>query len=99
MKDMNRRKFNKLLGASVVGVPLSGLIAQLPSHADDLPMVDSEAANAVALQYTDASTKDGMTCSSCSLYQGGDADAGPCPLFPGSHVAGMGWCSAYVPKG
>jgi len=99
MKDMNRRKFNKLLGASVVGVPLSGLIAQLPSHADDLPMVDPEAANAVALQYTNASEKDGMVCGSCSLFQGGDAEKGPCPLFPGANVSALGWCSAYVPKG
>ena len=99
MKDMNRRKFNKLLGASVVGVPLSGLIAQLPSHADELPMVDPEAANAAALQYTAVSTQDGLECKSCSLCQGGDADAGPCPLFPGSHVSANAWCSAYVPKG
>ena len=97
MTDMKRRKFNKMLGGSVVGIPLASLVVQLPSHAAD--MVDPDSAQAKALQYIAESDKDGKNCSSCSLYQGeAGADSGPCPLFPGADVHANGWCSAYVPK-
>jgi len=100
MKNMNRRQFNKMLGAGVVAVPLSGLVAQLPAHADDLPMVDPEAANAIALKYMAQSDKEGKQCGGCSLYQGAAGDAsGGCPLFPGAAVGAEAWCSAFVPKG
>ena len=100
MKNMNRRQFNKMLGAGVVAVPLSGLVAQLPAHADDdKPMVDPEAANAIALKYMAQSDKDGKNCSGCSLYQGAAGDpSGGCPLFPGATVGAESWCSAFVPK-
>ncbi len=97
MTDMKRRKFNKMLGGSVVGIPLATLIGQLPSHAADT--VDPDSAQAKALQYMAESDKDGKACKSCSLYQGdASSDSGPCPLFPGVSVHANGWCSAYVPK-
>ena len=99
MTDMNRRKFNKLLGTGIVAVPLAGVVGTLPSHAADAPMLDPETAQAKALQYMSESDKDGKTCSNCTLYQGtADADGGPCPLFSGSSVASGGWCSAWVAK-
>jgi len=97
--DIKRRNFTKMLGASVVAVPVANLIASLPSHADDMPLVDPEAANAVALQYMAETDKEGKNCASCSLYQAPEgAETGPCPLFQGVHVAANAWCSAYVPK-
>ncbi len=42
MTNVNRRQFNKWLGAGAVAIPASALVAQLPSHAEDLPLVDPE---------------------------------------------------------
>lgn len=99
MTDIKRRNFTKMLGASVVAVPVASLVASLPSHADDMPMVDPEAANAVALQYMAESDKEGKTCATCSLYQAIDGkEAGSCPLFQGALVGADAWCSAFVPK-
>lgn len=99
MTDIKRRNFTKLLGTGVIAVPVASLVASLPSHADDMPMVDPEAPNAAALQYMAESDKEGKTCATCTLYSGAaDAEGGPCPLFQGAHVHAAGWCSAYVPK-
>ena len=102
MTDKTRRQFISLVGAGAAAVPLSALVGALPSRAlaqDDLPLVDAESAQATALQYVAVSTTDGQMCSNCTLYQGAEgSEAGPCPLFPGSNVAGPGWCSAFVPK-
>lgn len=83
--------------------------APTAAEAKNLPMVDEKDAQALALGYvTNASRADkvkyknfqaGSQCSTCALYLGkaGDA-AGPCPLFPGKHVASGGWCSSWVKK-
>lgn len=72
------------------------------------PLVDEKEAQAVALGYVAvASTADkvkfpkyadGQVCSNCSLYLGGSAEQGGCPLFPGKQVLGKAWCSAYAKK-
>jgi len=99
MTDLSRRKFNKLLGSGMVALPLSGLVATLPSRADDKPMVDPEAANAKALQFMAESDKEGKSCANCTLYQGADgSESGECPLFGGSVVGAKSWCSAWVAK-
>ena len=61
--------------------------------------------NAKALGYVaDASNaksdkfKAGSNCSNCALFQGGQGDAGNCPLFGGKKVAAAGWCTAWAPK-
>lgn len=97
MTDIKRRKFVTLMGAGATVIPVSALVASLPSHAAD--MVDPESAQAKALQYVAESTTEGQNCINCTLYTGAEGDeSGPCPLFPGAAVAGAGWCSAYVPK-
>jgi len=97
MTDIKRRKFVTLLGASASVVPLSALVASLPSHAADV--VDPESAQAKALQYVAVSEEADKNCANCTLYTGdADAEQGPCPLFPGSEVAAEGWCSAWVAK-
>ncbi len=99
MTDIKRRKFVSLMGMGVAVVPVSALVASLPSRADDAPAVDPASAQAQALQYVAESEKDGQDCASCTLYTGAEGEAmGPCPLFPGSAVAAAGWCSAFVPK-
>lgn len=99
MTDIKRRKFVSLMGAGAAVIPVSALVASLPSRADDAPLVDPESAQAKALQYVAVSENAEQNCGNCTLYTGEEgADAGPCPLFPGSSVAKAGWCSAYVPK-
>ena len=100
MTDKKRRQFVTMMGAGAAVVPLSALVGSLPSHAqDDLPLVEPDSAQATALQYVEASEVEGQNCANCSLWQGGDAEQGPCPLFPGMAVKAEGWCSAYVPMG
>ena len=99
MTDIKRRKFVSLMGMGAAVVPVSALVASLPSRAADAPAVDPASAQAQALQYVAVSDKEGQDCASCTLYTGAEGEAmGPCPLFPGSSVAAAGWCSAYVPK-
>ncbi len=98
MTDTTRRKFMGMVGAGAAVVPLSALVGTLPSHAqDDLPLVDPSAPQAQALQYVAESPNPEQNCGNCTLYQGGEAEQGPCPLFPGNAVLKAAWCSAYVP--
>ena len=72
------------------------------------PLVDEKDPQAVALGYVAVAAKadkakfpkyaDGQVCSNCSLYLGGAAEQGGCPLFPGKQVLGKAWCSAYNKK-
>jgi hypothetical protein len=72
------------------------------------PLVDEKDVQAAALGYVAVAAKadkakfpkyaDGQVCSNCSLYQGGAADQGGCPLFPGKQVLAKAWCSAYNKK-
>ena len=72
------------------------------------PLLDEKDAQAVALGYVAVATKadkakfpkyaDGQACSNCALYQGGAAEQGGCPLFPGKQVLSKAWCSAYNKK-
>jgi hypothetical protein len=72
------------------------------------PLVDEKDAQAAALGYVAVAAKadkakfpkyaDGQMCSNCSLYQGGAAGQGGCPLFPGKQVLAKAWCSAYNKK-
>lgn len=41
----------------------------------------------------------GQQCANCAVFQGGDAEWGPCPIFAGKQVKSTGWCSAYVAAG
>ncbi len=95
----SRRRFARMIGAGMVGLPLASLLTSLPSRANDAPLLDAGSDAAKALQYMDVSDKEGKDCSNCTLYQGAAGDAaGACPLFQGSTVAASAWCSAWVPK-
>lgn len=72
------------------------------------PLVDEKDAQAMALGYVAVAATadkakfpkyaDGQLCSNCTLYQGGAADQGGCPLFPGKQVLAKAWCSSYSKK-
>lgn len=72
------------------------------------PLLDEKDPQAVALGYVAVAAKadkakfpkyaDGQLCSNCSLYQGGAAAQGGCPLFPGKQVLAVAWCSAHNKK-
>jgi hypothetical protein len=72
------------------------------------PLLDEKDPQAVALGYVAVAATadkakfpkyaDGQACSNCSLYTGGAAAQGGCPLFPGKQVLAKGWCSAYSKK-
>lgn len=71
-------------------------------------LVDEKDPQAAALGYVAVAAKadktkfpkyaDGQLCSNCALYQGGAAEQGGCPLYPGKQVLGKAWCSAYNKK-
>ena len=77
-------------------------------NASSGPLLDEKDPQAVALGYVAVAAKadkvkfpkyaDGQFCSNCSLYLGGAAEQGGCPLFPGKQVLGKAWCSAWVKK-
>jgi hypothetical protein len=72
------------------------------------PLVDEKDPQAAALGYVAVAAKadkakfpkyaDGQACSNCALYQGGAAEQGGCPLYPGKQVLSKAWCSAYSKK-
>ena len=87
--------------------PVAAAPAPAPAVATG-PLVDEKDAQAVTLGYVAVAAKadkakfpqyaGGQLCSNCSLYQGGTADQGGCPLFPGKQVLANAWCSGYTKK-
>ncbi len=98
--------------ATPAPAPTPAPVAQAPAapavSAATGPLVDEKDAQAAALGYVAVAAKadkakfpkyaDGQLCSNCSLYQGGAAEQGGCPLFSGKQVLGKAWCSAYNKK-
>ena len=99
MTDTNRRTVTKLLGLSTVcSVPFVTVTSLLPRALLAATVVDPASAEAKALQYKHVSETVGSACRVCVLYQGAQAETGPCPIFPGQEVKATGWCSAFTPK-
>ena len=108
----DRRRFLKMGAGAIAAVPVAALVGGRVAFAEDLPKLDEADPSAVALGYKhDAADVDTakfpkhsgeegakQLCSNCNLYQGGDAEWGPCAIFPGRRVAGAGWCNAWIPK-
>ncbi len=100
-RDFLRTGIALALTAGALGTPRR-------APAADLPALDPADPTAQALGYVaDAASVDtakwtkfqaGQHCTTCQLYQGGEAATGPCGIFPGKSVAGAGWCNAYIPK-
>ena len=96
MKNQTHDKSRRAILKGLVSIPVLAIAGfQSNSYA---AMVTADDPTAKALAYTDKSTTAGQTCANCSLYQGGTAAAGPCPIFPGKDVAAAGWCKSWVAK-
>ena len=95
--------------AAATPEPAAPATATSPAAATaGLPMMDEKDPQAAALGYVNVATKadkakypkyaEGQNCASCALYQGGTAEQGGCPLYPGKNVSAKAWCSAYAKK-
>lgn len=102
----SRRRFLIETAVVVSSLPLGAHLLTREAHAQDLPMLPTDNAQAKALAYVETtdglahpSFKPGSDCSNCQFYAGAaDSAAAPCTLFPGHRVAGKGWCSAWAKK-
>ena len=119
-KDLSansRRHFIKIglisLRSIPLSIPLSSLLLQEATHAQETPKLDENDPAAKSLGYAHDATKvdvakfpkhagpDGANqfCHSCQLYTGKAGDEwGPCSIFPGKLVSANGWCNAWVKK-
>lgn len=96
MKNQTHDKSRRTILKGLVSIPVLAIAGYQPnSYA---AMVSADDPTAKALSYTEKSTTEGQTCANCGLYQGGDAAAGPCPIFPDKDVAAAGWCKSWAPK-
>lgn len=92
---------------AVAAAPAPAAPALAPT-ASTGPLVDEKDPQAAALGYVAVAGRadkakfpkyaDGQLCSNCALYQGGAAEQGGCPLYPGKQVLAKAWCSAYNKK-
>ncbi len=98
MSNMNRRKFISLLGVSSA-IPTLTITSQSTALAADLPLVNANSEQAIALDYLPLSQTEGQSCSTCTLYQANtDAKLGTCPLFTGNSVSADAVCTAWTAK-
>ena len=98
MKKLSRRDLLGLSATALIAGPTLALSSRL-AFAADAPRLDLNNAQAKALSYTHQSPKADSNCANCQLYtDGADAEWGPCAIFPGTRVAGAGWCSAWVKR-
>ena len=109
---ITRRKFFSLSLAAAAAIPAGSMIRARRAAASDLPHVDPATDPvAMALGYKNSAAEvdkeafpkiagepAGQICGNCMLYEGGDAEWGPCSMFPGKAVAKAGWCNAWAPK-
>lgn len=96
MKNPTHNKGRRAILKGLVAIPALAIAGyHTTSYA---AMVSADDPTAKALSYTEKSAKQGQTCANCSLYQGGSAASGPCPIFPGKDVAAAGWCKSWVAK-
>ncbi|NOQ90915.1 MAG: iron permease [Gammaproteobacteria bacterium] len=96
MKNKTHAKSRRAILKGLISIPVLA-ITGLPSTSN-AAMLSADDPTAKALSYTAKSTIAGQTCANCSLYQGGTAAAGACPIFPGKDVAAAGWCKSWVAK-
>ncbi len=96
MKNKIHDKSRRAILKGLVSIPVLAVAGfQSTSYA---AMLTADDPTAKALSYTDKSTTAGQSCANCSLYQGGTAANGACPIFPGKDVAASGWCKSWVAK-
>ncbi len=100
-KESSRRRFIKMGLAGAAAVPLANVLVGRLSHAEDMPKLDENDAQAKSLKYShdgSTATAEDQTCANCQLYAETEGGWGTCTLFPGKLVAGEGWCAAWAKK-
>jgi hypothetical protein len=90
--DLSRRSVLK----GIAVMPLAAAVGYSTlARAEDLKVDDPLAKS---MGYVTKSATDGQSCSTCQLYQGGDAPKGACPIFAGKEVVATGWCKSWTKK-
>ena len=102
-RPTSRRGFVKGALGVVAAVPVAAVLRGRDALAQDLPKLTEDDPQAQALSYVHDASKsetagEGQNCSSCQLYTGGDAEWGPCSIFPGKAVSAKGWCATWVQR-
>ncbi len=101
--DQKRRHALKMAAASVVAVPLAGLVTRGTAFAGELPQLSEDDTAAKALSYVhDAANapagkrRDGTYCKNCNLIKEKEGTWRGCAIFPGKAVNENGWCAGWV---
>ena len=100
----SRRSFVKGAMGVVAAVPVAAVLRGRDALADDhLPKLSEDDPQASALGYVHNAADsekagEGQYCNNCQLWSGGDAEWGPCAIFPGKAVANKGWCVTWAKK-
>lgn len=99
----SRRGFVKGALGVVAAVPLAAVLRGRDAVAQDLPKVSEDDPQAQALGYVHNAAEsdkagEGQNCANCQLFSGGDAEWGPCSIFPGKAVSAKGWCATWVQR-
>lgn len=104
-RTTSRRGFVKGAMGVVAAVPVAAVLRGREALADhhEMPKLSEDDAQAKALKYVhDVATSDaapeGQNCANCQLYSGGDAEWGPCAIFPGKAVSAKGWCVTWAKR-
>jgi hypothetical protein len=97
-RGSSRRRFLTMAGASVALLPFTGLVRVQTVGAAEMPKLTLDDPSAKALGYVNESAVADQHCINCNFWQGGGAEWGGCPLFPGKSVAAKGWCKSWLKK-
>ena len=89
----------RVAGTGLAALPFAGLIPVQTVNSAEMPPVSPDDPSAKALEYVEVTVIADKKCNNCNFWQGGDADRGGCPLFPGKSVSAEGWCKAWIKKG
>ncbi|MEC6814236.1 high-potential iron-sulfur protein [Photobacterium toruni] len=100
VKKSSRRRFLQLTAGGLIGLTLGNKQLIRSVSAAELPHLEENDPQAMALKYVDKSTIEGQQCKNCLLIRDDAKNSNwqPCAIFPGKTVNINGWCSAYASK-
>ena len=109
VRGVTRRQVLRTGASAAVAVPLAAIgFRTAGAETVELPKLTGDDPAAQALGYVsdaasiadgaEATYQAGSNCANCQLYTGGDAEWGPCSIFPGKLVSAKGWCRTWVKK-
>ena len=98
--SMDRRGFLRAGLTSAVALPVVASVfgARTARAEDAVTAIEANKVMVQALQYVDASAKEGQTCATCQLYTAGEDGTGKCQLFAAGVVKEKGWCMSWAQK-